>query len=311
MHVGPRQTHWLPSPFLRSRARVLCGSHWLERLAFGSQVNVLSSFPENLMKKPLRKSRAPRSAFTLIELLVVISIIAILAGMLLPVLGKVKTKTQVKIAETQIGQIMTAINAYESAYSRFPSLYTNAVPAGEDLTYGTDLLTTNLVTGLPGFYGSFHPNNDVVMAILLDVENYQNGQPTVNKGHVKNPQRVGILNAKMVSDTTSPGVGSDLVYRDPWGNPYIITFDLNNDEKCRDPFYSQPGVSADPTDGTGNRGLNGLILKRDGSGNPISPHVFEGNSPVMVWSAGPDKKIDMNSKANQGANKDNVVSWKQ
>lgn len=261
------------------------------------------------MNKPRRTSRPSRRAFTLIELLVVISIIAILAAMLLPVLGKVKQKVQVKNAETQIGQIMSAINQYESAYSRFPSVYTNAVPAGEDLTYGVDLLTTNGVTGLPSFYTSFHPNNDVVMAILLDQEFYPGGGlPTVNKGHVKNPQHAGLLNAKMVSDTVTPGVGPDLVYRDPWGNPYLITFDFNNDEKCRDAFYSKSTVSG--SKGDPNKGLNGLILKRDGNGNPITPPVFEANSPVMVWSAGPDKRIDMNVRANEGANKDNVVSWK-
>jgi len=39
--------------------------------------------------------------------------------------------------------------------------------------------------------------------------------------------------------------------------------------------------------------------------------VFEANAPVMVWSAGPDGMIDDKQDANHGANKDNVLSWKQ
>jgi hypothetical protein len=31
----------------------------------------------------------------------------------------------------------------------------------------------------------------------------------------------------------------------------------------------------------------------------------------MVWSAGPDKQVDPNTKATLGVNKDNILSWKQ
>src|SRR5260221_5456 len=90
----------------------------------------------------------------------------------------------------------------------------------------------------------------------------------------------------MVSDTASPGVGGDLVYRDPWGNPYIITLDLNYDEKARDAFYCRPTVSQDSSSAQNPKpGLNGLIPKSTSVGL-----VYEANTPVLVWSLGPDKK---------------------
>ena len=152
---------------------------------------------------------------------------------------------------------------------------------------------------------NYQTNNAELMAVLMDMETYPNGQRTINWGHVKNPQRNKFLNAKMVSDTRSPGVGSDGVYRDPWGNPYIITLDLNYNDKACDSFYARQQVSQDPADI--NRGLNGLIKRTLPGGGAV---VFEANSPVMVWSAGPDKRVDPTVKANVGANKDNILTWR-
>ena len=71
--------------------------------------------------------------------------------------------------------------------------------------------------------------------------------PTVNVNHTLNPQRITFLEAKLRSaTTTSSGIGVDGVFRDPWGNPYIITIDFNGDGKCRDAFYRTRAVSQEP-----------------------------------------------------------------
>lgn len=262
-------------------------------------------------------------AFTLIELLVVISIIAILAALLLPALAGAKKAAQKKKALLEASSIAQAIHSYEGDYTKFPvsSAALNAAtavaaPMGpEDYTYGTAGVICvgpggpiippgsgfKTPTGLATINspGNYQTNNAEVMSVLLDVEHWpiSPGVNTINLGHAKNPQKTHYLNATMAPDNKSPGVGQDGVYRDIWGNPYIITVDLNYDDKARDAFYRSPTVSGG--------GVNGLIPRVIGGAT-----VYEANAPVMVWSPGPDRMIDPNVAANVGANKDNIVSWK-
>ncbi len=256
--------------------------------------------------------RSSKPAFTLIEILLVITIIAILAALLLPVLVRGIRQAKIKRAQVEAQNIADAIHDYETAYGKFPVSVNalngaQAVAGGpEDFTYGGTFNTPSggtITVAVPGV--TYTTNNAEIMAMLLDLESYPNGVPTINQGHVKNPQRTKFLNARLVSNTDQPGVGPDGVYRDPWGKPYVITIDLSYDDKARDAFYRDPNVSGDLNDpATPKRGLNGLIPKVTTGGT-----VYEGNSAVMVWSAGPDKMIEI-GPANQGANKDNIFSWK-
>lgn len=264
------------------------------------------------MKMQTHQSRTT-SGFTLVELLVVIAIIGILAAMVLPIIKSIKEKEQITRARMQISQIASAIHEFEGTTGRFPvsrNAINSVASSGEDFTFGGIYKTPTVPPWSVQASGSYTADNSEVMAVLLDLEKFGNTNPTINQGHIINTEKHSFLPVKWSGDTNSPGVGLDGVYRDPWCNPYIITLDLNHDEKTRDAFYRDPKVSADPNNS--NIGLNGLVQTT----LPNWSSVFEVNSPIMVWSAGPDKMIDpnlgasLNGKANKGANKDNILSWK-
>jgi len=168
-------------------------------------------------------------------------------------------------AKVDAVNLATAMQTFRAEYGYWPVSEERARGTNRDFTFGTEGTSSAcVVTNGSGR----EANNSEVVRILMANEA---GAPGGNLPgqDLRNPRKILFLHAKTLGDNGRGGVGIDGVFRDPWGNPYIITLDLNGDGWCEGGGYRMKGA-------------------------------------VSVWSFGRDKKANLKEARDVGVNKDNI-----
>jgi prepilin-type N-terminal cleavage/methylation domain-containing protein len=166
-----------------------------------------------------------RAAFTLIELLTVIAIIAVLMGLLFPALSAVKENARKVQAKNDIANIVAAVGAFNTEYSKYPVA---TPPATGDFTYDAKTNT-----------------NDKLFLILMAKE---------TSSTPLNTRKISFINppiAKAPAGTALPKGGLDPnsaspQWFDPWGKPYFVMMDTDYDNVLTPNPYTSAGPSPLP-----------------------------------------------------------------
>ena len=240
-----------------------------------------------------------RKSFTLVELLIVISIIAVLAGLLFPAIGKVKDKAKRVHAKAQANSLVLAIKSYESTYGLLPWTSTKDVCSGGNGSNPTTTADFNNTTAGDDY--------DKLLEILTCVDGPDSGDSTAIGGTTANPRSIRFLDASSeytkVPDPSTPNVKYG--YRDPWGNRFGIAMDLTYDNTV-----ALPDASFDVYTTTPEQTLQGTVFVWSYGTNAASDKLGPPTGTTNITQFGNDwgSSTGQNFK-NPKYKRDDVASW--
>jgi prepilin-type N-terminal cleavage/methylation domain-containing protein len=186
--------------------------------------------------------RRSTSAFTLIELLVVIAIIAVLIGLLLPAVQKVRSAAARVQSSNNLKQIVLACHNYHDTYNSLPDCDAT-ISNLYDKVYGLSSGQTGVHTLLLPYLEQNNLYQLAVQTGLLNGSNPNNAPAAQQLKVFMSPR-----------DPSNPGGGD---WKDSWGGPPLI-WGLSS-YADNEAVFTQPYVTWNPkrkltgiTDGTSN-----------------------------------------------------------
>lgn len=173
-----------------------------------------------------------RSSFTLVELLAVIAIIAILAGLITPAVIIAQQKGRVTQAKADMKTLATAIKGLEGTYSKLIKVNgSNAVFAG--VTVGIKSPGDAEYIRIGGTEDDVNAYDNFIVE-LCDPSNpkvfNKDQKPNINI------RRKVFLDAQTGYDPSKgTDVNANYLWRDPWGNRYVLLINTNFTNRIPDP----------------------------------------------------------------------------
>ncbi len=156
-----------------------------------------------------------KKKFTLIELLVVIGVIAILAAMLLPAIGKVREHARKTQARAQMKALEIAIKSYETTYGLLPG--GGAADAEWD-DVPTDGSSADAIA------------YDTLLQILTQVDITDSANSNAATPDLS-PDAKLQGNTRQIRFIDAPEKFESKSFVDPWGNRFVICLDFTYDGK--------------------------------------------------------------------------------
>ena len=235
-----------------------------------------------------------RRGFTLIELLVVIAIIALLIGITIPAVQKIRGKGPIVQCRSDISNLEAGISAYKSTYG------VDYLPSGFIVSDNYTAPATGGATG-PQKSDSARYLKQVWGRVNLASTGYGVGSTDIAADgnqclvfFLSGPGRTGFSPApqpfaqpnptgKLFFEFPSSRIDSVGHFLDPWGTPYVyFSSKEGNDYAVFGLYYPN---AANPASFDGFGGYNGVSVFKESPSKFINSHSFQ------IISAGPNMKF--------------------